>query len=173
MDVIGPDVLIPVAAAFAGLLLGILLGRTSRRQRALVEELEVRVAEREGQIVQLGAARADLETRLAKSELEREEVSEKLTRYRNEVTAHFSQTSDLLKDMTLQYRNIYQHLSQGAEALCPEGTLRLETSAPIDALAAELGVDGPHEPEDDTDDGSSMDAAHTDTPVQVDPRPEL
>lgn len=198
MDVTGIDVLIPAGAAIGGLVLGALLGRTGRGDKNRLEELEVRVSEREGQIAQLEAARSELATRLAKSEREREEVSEQLTGYRNEVTSHFTETSELLKEMTLQYRSIYQHLAEGAEALCPEGTLRLDTHAPIETLAAEA-ADAPAEDEDvspsetaveDSDsgleselpprkvdaagdeDGTSVEAAHTDPPVQVDPRPE-
>lgn len=180
MDVPGIDVLILAGAAIGGLVLGVLLARTTGgRSRARVNELEALVTEREQQIARLEAARSDLGTRLAKSEAEREQVSEQLTSYRAEVTGHFAETSELLREMTLQYRNIYQHLAEGAEALCPEGTLRLETRAPIDALLDEAGAgDGPElEPLEGAragdDDGSSVEAAHTESPVQVDPRPEV
>jgi outer membrane murein-binding lipoprotein Lpp len=179
MDVTGIEVLIPAGAAVGGLVLGVLLARTSGgRSRARVDELEALVAERERQIAQLEAARSDLGTRLAKSEAEREQVSDQLTSYRAEVTGHFSQTSDLLREMTLHYRSIYQHLAEGAEALCPEGTLRLETHSPIEGLpGADDEDEGPDlEPLDEVrpgdDDGTSVEAAHTESPVQVDPRPE-
>jgi uncharacterized membrane-anchored protein YhcB (DUF1043 family) len=179
MDVPGIEVLIPAGAAIGGLVLGALLARTTGgRGRARVSELEALLAEREQQIAQLEAARTDLGTRLAKSEAEREQVSDQLTSYRAEVTGHFAQTSELLREMTLQYRNIYQHLAEGAEALCPEGTLRLETRAPIDALLDEAGDEGPDlEPLEEArpgdDDGSSVEEAHTESPVQIDPRPEV
>ena len=172
MDVIGPDLLIPGAAALAGLLLGVLLARFGRRERRRVAELEVRVSEREARILQLEGARAELAARLATAEQEREEAGERLASYQQEVVGHFSQTSDLLKEMTLQYRNIYQHLAQGAEALLPDGALGIATHAPIESLvpSPEKGL----EPlELDDDDGASVDAAHCESPVQVDPRPEL
>jgi uncharacterized membrane-anchored protein YhcB (DUF1043 family) len=181
MDVIGSDVLIPAAAALAGLLLGALIARTRGRDRRRVEELEVRVAEREGQIAQLEASRAELEARLGTAEEERDEATEQLADYQQQVVGHFSETSDLLKAMTLQYRNIYQHLAQGAETLCPEGALRIETHSPIEGLTAAAEQDelGPDEDEleplelEDDDDGSSMEAAHYESPVHIDPRPEL
>lgn len=171
MNVLGIDVLIPVAAGLAGLLLGVLFARTSRRDRQRVEELEVRVAEREAQIAQLAASRAEIEARLGTAEQERDEVAESLAGYQQEVVGHFSQTSELLKEMTLQYRNIYEHLAQGAEALCPDGTLALETHAPIEGLAPPPNHgDGPRVGDDD---GESVEAAHQESPLQVDPRPEL
>jgi len=172
VDVIGPDLLIPGAAGLAGLLLGILFARLGRRERRRVEELEVRVSEREARILQVEGARAELAARLATAEQERDEAGEQLASYQQEVAGHFSQTSDLLKEMTLQYRNIYQHLAQGAEALLPDGALRIETHAPIDGLVPSTAK-GLEPIEIDDDDGTSVDAAHCESPVQVDPRPEL
>jgi len=172
VNVLGPEVLIPAAAAVAGLVLGVLFGRTGRRAQQRVEELEVRVSEREAQIGQLEASRAELEARLGAAEQERDEASEALGRYQQEVAGHFSQTSDLLKEMTLQYRNIYEHLAQGAEALCPEGTLALDTHAPIDSLPGAGGGNGNRVPPTADDDGESVEAAHQESPLQVDPRPD-
>ena len=172
MNVIDPDLLIPGAAAFAGLLLGVLFARIGRRDRRRAKDLEVRVAEREARISQLEGVGAELAARIATAEQERDEASERLAAYQQEVSGHFSQTSELLKEMTLQYRNIYQHLAQGAEALLPDGTLQIETHAPIEALmpSAKKAL----EPlELDADDGASVDAAHRESPLQVDPRPEL
>ncbi|MBW2448508.1 MAG: DUF1043 family protein [Deltaproteobacteria bacterium] len=179
MNVLGIDVLIPAAAGLAGLLLGVLFARTSRRDRRRVEELEVRVAEREAQIAQLAASRAEIEARLGTAEQERDEVTESLAGYQQEVVGHFSQTSDLLKEMTLQYRNIYEHLAQGAETLCPDGTLALETHAPIEGLAPHSTSNGDGEASAAAgagagdDDGESAEAARQESPLQVDPRPEL
>lgn len=175
MNVVGTEYWIPAAAALAGLVLGLLFGRTGRRARQRVEELEVRVSEREARIDQLEAGRAELETRLATAEQERDEASDALSGYQQEVVGHFHQTSELLKEMTLQYRNIYEHLAQGAEALCPEGTLALETHAPIDSLPGGNGrraQAGGAAPASADDDGESVEAAHQESPLQVDPRPE-
>jgi uncharacterized membrane-anchored protein YhcB (DUF1043 family) len=175
------ELVIPAAAALAGLLVGVLLGRLGRGGKARIAELEALVDRREGEVVQLEAARAETASRLQKAEQERNDLSEQLSDYRSDVVEHFSQTSELLKSMTLQYRNIYQHLAQGAESLCPEGTLHLEPNAPIEGLhtgepageQAEAGKQPRAASSDDADDdGASVDSAHTDAPVQVDPRPE-
>lgn len=51
-------------------------------------------------------------------------AEDEMNRYRHEVSEHFGQTSQLLRDLTLQYRNVYEHLAEGARTLCPEaGTL--------------------------------------------------
>lgn len=38
--------------------------------------------------------------------------------YREEVQRHFAKTSDLFQSVTMQYRELYDHLSQGAQNLC-------------------------------------------------------
>ena len=51
-------------------------------------------------------------------------AEDEMQRYRAEVSEHFGHTSLLLRDLTLQYRNVYEHLAEGARTLCPEaGTL--------------------------------------------------
>ena len=68
------------------------------------------------------AARArELEARLGAAE-------EEMARYRSQVSEHFSETSTLLRDLTLQYRSVYEHLAEGARTLCPEGVQLLAPS---------------------------------------------
>jgi len=173
--------LIPAAAAVVALALGILIGRRGRpRDRERIEELEVRVDAREGQIAQLEAARAELEARTATAEQEREQAVSELSGYQAEVVSHFRQTSDLLREMTLQYRSIYQHLAQGAETLCPEGALRIEPTAPMEGLPG-AGADDGAALEDPADapladdellEEEPLARARHESPLQVDPRPE-
>jgi uncharacterized membrane-anchored protein YhcB (DUF1043 family) len=56
------------------------------------------------------------------------ELKAELQEYREQVTEHFSATSDLFQTLTEQYRALYDHLSHGARDLCsPDpGTLRLD-----------------------------------------------
>ncbi len=75
-----------------GFLIGLALGRSSNK-------LEARVLELEGELTESRAA---------------------LARYREEVGQHFGKTSDLLRDLTLQYRAVYDHLAEGANSLCPD-----------------------------------------------------
>jgi uncharacterized membrane-anchored protein YhcB (DUF1043 family) len=173
--------LLPAAAALVALAIGILLGRASRRRdRERIRELEVRLDARDGQIARLETAHAELEARAAAAEQEREQAVTELSAYQAEVVGHFRQTSDLLREMTLQYRNIYQHLARGAEVLCPEGALRIEPTAPIEGLPsagpdeglafAEAG-DGPLA-DDELLDEEPLALARRESPLQVDPRPE-
>lgn len=75
-----------------GFLIGLALGRSSSK-------LEARVRELEGELAESHAS---------------------LARYREEVGGHFGKTSDLLRDLTLQYRAVYDHLAEGARSLCPD-----------------------------------------------------
>lgn len=176
MNGIDPYVLPGVAAAIA-LLVGILIGRAGRPARKRWLALEAELAERNDRIESLSVARAELEAhreelgmRLIAAEREAEQRREQLTDYQKQVVGHFNETSDLLKGMTLQYRNIYQHLSAGAEALCPEGTPRLERDTPIDGLLGTAPEET--EPGSPEEDAESSEAVHRDAPLQVDPRPE-
>jgi uncharacterized membrane-anchored protein YhcB (DUF1043 family) len=58
--------------------------------------------------------------------------------YRKRVADHFSETSERLHDLTLQYRAVYEHLAQGATELCPEGFSKLEGGLGLDALPEEV-----------------------------------
>jgi len=205
MDAITPQVLIPLVAA-AALVLGIVLGRLGRPARKKIEELETGLAEREARIDHLEAARSELAAhreelglRLIAAEQERDDSREQLSRYQAQVVNHFTQTSDLLREMTLQYRSIYQHLAEGAEALCPEGVPRLATDTPIDSLPGAIPAEGngngssagrsqddaeerraarqddaeePRAAGQDEDQQESLSAARSDPPLQVDARPE-
>jgi uncharacterized membrane-anchored protein YhcB (DUF1043 family) len=57
--------------------------------------------------------------------------------YRKRVADHFSETSERLHDLTLQYRSVYEHLAKGATELCPEGFSKLEGGLGLDALPEE------------------------------------
>jgi uncharacterized membrane-anchored protein YhcB (DUF1043 family) len=101
------------AVAGVGLVLGFLLGRrASRRVAARARELEERL-----QIAE-----------------------EDMTRYRAQVSDHFAETSRLLRDLTVQYRNVYEHLSDGARTLCPDAGALLAPSLAEAALPASASI---------------------------------
>ncbi len=77
----------------------------------------------------------DLEDRLQLAE-------EEMNQYRAQVSEHFSDTSKLLRDLTLQYRNVYEHLAEGARTLCPEADRLLPSSFAEAALPAVSEDDG-------------------------------
>jgi uncharacterized membrane-anchored protein YhcB (DUF1043 family) len=91
----------------AGFLIGRSTGALPRRVRQLEKDLRLASVRLEG----------------AAEELKRSE--QQLEDYRNQVVAHFSGTGEKLRDLTLQYRAVWDHLAEGARTLCPEGSLRL------------------------------------------------
>lgn len=123
---LGPVTLaIAAVALLATFLIGLAIGRGSSR----------RTAER---------AR-DLEDRLQLAE-------DEMNQYRAQVSDHFSDTSKLLRDLTLQYRNVYEHLADGARTLCPEAGRLLPSSFAEAALPAETESGERREPDGANDD---------------------
>jgi uncharacterized membrane-anchored protein YhcB (DUF1043 family) len=119
--------IVPAALLAAGLAVGFGLGllrnnRGARRARDLAAQLETANKERELAKGELQAARGKL------GRLQQEHDS-----YRGLVTDHFVGASDRLRDFTVQYRAVYQHLAEGASALCTDAFPGLESS--FDALA--------------------------------------
>lgn len=65
--------------------------------------------------------------------------------YQSKVEDHFEETSRRFQQMTEQYQDLYQHLSEGATTLCrpdsmaaelvdgSQGVVRLDSARPIDA----------------------------------------
>ena len=113
--------LVMAAAAF---FLGRRTGPGVARQLELEAELTTAHSEQ---------ARAEAEAERLRNELDagRQEYDE----YRLNVVDHFSGTSDLLRDLTVQYRSVYEHLTRGASTLCPEGFVGLTEGLPAPQLA--------------------------------------
>jgi uncharacterized membrane-anchored protein YhcB (DUF1043 family) len=63
--------------------------------------------------------------------------------YRKQVADHFTETSERLHDLTLQYRSVYEHLAKGASELCPQGFSKLGGGLGLDALPEETGAPEP------------------------------
>ncbi len=58
------------------------------------------------------------------------QLKERFTDYRDQVTQHFMRTSELVQEMTQSYRAVYEHLASGAQHLCTDANdiNRLESS---------------------------------------------
>jgi uncharacterized membrane-anchored protein YhcB (DUF1043 family) len=112
---------------------GVLLGRQTGNNRREVNELRAKL-ETSGKERELAQASVDA----AKDEIKR--TRDELDRYRGEVVEHFTGTSQLLRDLTLQYRAVYDHLATGASGLCPEGSVSFLESGQTDALEAGDGA---------------------------------
>jgi uncharacterized membrane-anchored protein YhcB (DUF1043 family) len=82
-------------------------------------------------------------------QLELEQLKERFTDYRDQVTQHFMRTSDLVQEMTQSYRAVYEHLATGAQHLCsePDDTARLGQQQG----AGRVGGGGVHAITDDAD----------------------
>jgi len=114
-----------VAFPLVGLAVGFLLGRRSsegaERARTLEAELDAQRAVLEQVQAEKHSALEDLAR--ARSEAEG---------YRERVVQHFYGTSDQLRSLTLRYRELFEHLADGARELCPEtvGALQAGLEAP-------------------------------------------
>ena len=123
MELNGISGLMVGAMLLAGVVLGFLIGRRSSAAR-------VRALQLEGELEEL---RKEQERAQAEIQAGRE----KLDRYRGKVADHFAGTSERLRDLTLQYRAVYNHLAEGAGELCPEGFEKLDGGLGLDALPEE------------------------------------
>ena len=116
------------ALAIAAFCIGRSTGLSARRRR----ELEAQLEDARGESARLAAEREALAEQLRAARAEHDA-------YRLDVVEHFSGTSDLLRDLTVQYRSVYEHLTKGASRHCPEGFVGLTEGLPIPELAAAAG----------------------------------
>lgn len=110
--------------AAGGLVLGVVLGRLLGR----------------------AGARRDVE-RARELEDQLTRVEEDHARYRAQVSDHFGETSRRLRDLTLQYKSVYEHLADGARTLCPEGAVAIAPSL-AEALPANAATSASPPPDD-------------------------
>ena len=113
------------------------------RGRQLTLDLKMTRAELEHAVLEVEALRAKLSA-----------LQEEHDNYRMNVLEHFAGTSDLLRDLTVQYRSVYQHLTKGASTLCPEGFVGLTEGLPQPQLASSP-PDLEIEPEDLSEESSA------------------
>jgi uncharacterized membrane-anchored protein YhcB (DUF1043 family) len=87
-------------------------------------------------------------------QLELNQLTERFTEYRDQVTQHFMRTSELVQEMTRSYRDVYEHLATGAQNLCGDAEERwqLDHREADEQLADESGREsGLENPENDAD----------------------
>ena len=119
-DLIGYVVAMGLAVAVAAFFIGRVTGKGAIRRRELEEQLANAHEE-------LAGLAAEVENLLEQLRMAREEHEA----YRLSVVDHFAGTSDLLRDLTVQYRSVYEHLTKGASTLCPEGFVGLTEGLPV------------------------------------------
>ncbi len=123
-DLMGYIAAAGVALAVVAFLVGRATGAGAKRRRALEEQL----ATAHDEISRQAAEVEDLREQLRAA-------TEAHEAYRLSVVDHFSGTSDLLRDLTVQYRSVYEHLTKGASVLCPEGFVGLTEGLPVPEIA--------------------------------------
>ncbi len=123
-DLLGYVVAAGVAVAVAAFFAGRVTGGSAIRRRELEEQL-AKADEERSRLV------AEVEDLLERLRVAREEHAA----YRLSVVDHFSETSDLLRNLTVQYRSVYEHLTKGASTLCPEGFVGLTEGLPVPEIA--------------------------------------
>ena len=128
------------------LAVGVLIGRLTGNNRQEVSELKSQLesACKERELAQASVA-------AAKDEITR--TREQLDGYRGEVVEHFTGTSQLLRDLTHQYREVYDHLATGASSLCPVGSVDFLEGLQPERLSAGEG------------DSASLDTLESESPA--------
>jgi uncharacterized membrane-anchored protein YhcB (DUF1043 family) len=123
--------MVPELYALVGLAVGLavggMLGRRANRVRSYARGLEQKLEEQ-----RLVQERLAAEAQGAQDELKRKR--QEAEGYRGQVSEHFGDTSRLLRDLTLQYRAVYEHLAEGARDLCAEGSIPLDVGLPESPL---------------------------------------
>lgn len=89
MHTLNTLIVIAIATFGAGLILGMLINSKRNASRKSQQELELHL-----------------------SEMKQQQES-----YQNEVTSHFTQTAELLDQLTTSYRDVHNHLAKGAQIL--------------------------------------------------------
>jgi uncharacterized membrane-anchored protein YhcB (DUF1043 family) len=60
------------------------------------------------------------EARVKELQLKLQALSEEHERYKSNVHSHFSNSARLLNQLTDSYREVYLHMADGAQSLCPD-----------------------------------------------------
>jgi uncharacterized membrane-anchored protein YhcB (DUF1043 family) len=81
------------------------------------------------------------EIRVQQLESQLQHLSDEYENYKKEVHGHFSDSAILIGKMTESYREVYQHLAEGARNLCPDYIAAQMTQLPSpDSLTSEEGT---------------------------------
>src|SRR4030095_12063582 len=128
-EALDPMVVALIAFPLLALGVGVLLGRRSSAAAERARTLEAEV----------GAGRSALERALGeKRGVEEELVAARAEAagYRERVVQHFYGTSEQLRALTLRYRELFEHLADGARQLSPEASNALQAGLPEPAESA-------------------------------------
>ena len=113
----------------------------------------------------LGYWLAQLRTR---SETARaDEVRQEFEAYKLKVTQHFGQTAEHFRAIGREYRDLYQHMASGADALCDRDAAEVKLSFAPQAILESIAEEQPDSPAP-RDFAADEDAA-ADTPAEAAP----
>jgi uncharacterized membrane-anchored protein YhcB (DUF1043 family) len=102
---------------------GLLIGRAyspgGKRIKSFKDEIWQTQADLEQARLELNQTRTALESSQGMSE-----------EYRQQVSKHFSKTAELVNELTMNYKAVYEHLATSAVNLCDEGVAVLPDAAP-------------------------------------------
>lgn len=121
------SIALPVVGVALGFLVARRTGPTVNRNRELEGEIEV---------LRRQSERAWEENQTLKDGLD--EAREEAAGYKKKVVEHFYGTSDQLRELTLQYRAVFDHLAVGARELCPDEFTALSGGLEPPALSGDL-----------------------------------
>ena len=121
------SIALPVVGVALGFLVARRTGPTVNRNRELEGEIEV---------LRRQSERAWEENQTLKDDLDQAREAE--AGYKKKVVEHFYGTSDQLRELTLQYRAVFDHLAVGARELCPDEFTALSGGLEPPALSGDL-----------------------------------
>ena len=81
-------------------------------------------------------------TKIGELEQQLQDLQRSHSRYRDEVSEHFSTTAELVQQMTESYKDVYQHLAGGAQDLCSGEVASKLLPASSDAVFGNAQADG-------------------------------
>ena len=100
-------IVIAIATFAVGIILGILINSKRNASKQSQQELEVHLSE----------------------------LKQQQEYYQNEVTSHFTQTAELLDQLTNSYRDVHNHLAKGAQILASSSASEALQTLPEDDTA--------------------------------------
>ena len=89
-----------------------------------------------------------------------DEVREQFDDYRREVTQHFGRTAEHFKAIGREYRELYEHMSSGADSLCERDAVDVKLSFAPKAILESIAEEQQAEPQ------TPMDFEQPEQPVE-------
>jgi uncharacterized membrane-anchored protein YhcB (DUF1043 family) len=102
---------------------GLLIGRAYSPGGKRINSLKQEIRQTQADLDQTSSVLDQTQTALETAQGMSEE-------YRQQVTKHFSKTAELVNELTINYKAVYEHLATSAVNLCDEGAALLPDNGP-------------------------------------------